>query len=149
MKRNPFHVLGLPTGATREDIVERGQELAELASGDEERHRVLEAQRELITHPATRLRHELLEVPGTAYREREWAAFERRHRKGPVDLKALAASSEPLRREDFDLRAVLALRLDDLLRPPPEADLRPALENPPVRPTCGAPPIEVSDVLFG
>lgn len=148
MKRNPFHALGLPTGATKEEVVRRSEELTQLAQSDEDRQLVIEAQRELITHPSTRLLHEVLEVPDASYREREWAVFERRNKRGPVDLTALAESSTPLSREDFDLRAVLTFLLDDLLRPP-EVDIRPAVANPPVLPALGAPPIEVSDVLFG
>jgi hypothetical protein len=148
VKRNPFHVLALPTDATTADIVDRGEELTELARTDEERHAAIEAQRELITHPATRLLHEVLEVPDASYRERDRAAFERRNKRNPVDLTALAAGANPLRRTDFNVHAVIGFLLDDLLRPPP-VDVRRAVENPPVPPEVGAPPIEVRDVLFG
>jgi hypothetical protein len=148
LKPNPFHVLGLPVDATDEEIVERAHELSELAETDDERLRVLDAQRELITHRSRRLLHQVLEVPRAHYRDRDWDEFAHRNKRDPVDRNALAESAKPLRREDFDVRAVLGLVLDELLRPPP-LDIRPALSNPPVLPDRGAPPIEVSDVVLG
>ena len=148
MRPNPFHVLALPVDATTEEVVERSHERAELATSDAERHLVVEAQRELITNPVTRLSHELLEVPSTAYRDQEWRTFEHRNRRAPVDRELLTAAAIPLRRADVDVRALVTSVLDDLLRPP-DVDIRPALANPPVRPTRGEPPFEVSDVLFG
>jgi hypothetical protein len=147
-KPNPFHVLGLPVDATETEIVHRGQELVELAETAEETQLARWAIQELSTHPATRRVHELLEVPDPQYRQEEWERFERRNRRNPVDLDALAEGSPPLRTKDFDLRAILGLLLDDVLSPPP-VDLRPAVENPPVPPAAGAPPIEVNDVVFG
>jgi hypothetical protein len=79
VNRNPFHVLRLPTDATTEAVVERAAEAAELAESDAERQAVVEAQRDLITHPGGRLRHELLEAPGSDYRDRDWESFEHRH----------------------------------------------------------------------
>lgn len=148
MKRNPFHLLGLSTGATKEDIVDRCAELAELTHVDEERHAVLAAQRELITNPAHRSRHEVLEVPGTRYRDQERDAFEHRNKRSQVDVKALAGDGIPLRRQDFNFQAIIGAVLDDLLVPP-ATDIRPAIERAPVAPTLGEPPIEVSDVIFG
>jgi hypothetical protein len=145
---NPFHVLGLPTGATDEEVVHRGQELCELAESEEDSRLARWAIQELTTHPFTRRLHALLEVPGAEYGEQEWARFERRNRRNPVDLAALADGAPPLRPGDFDLRAVLGLVLDDVLSPP-EIDLRPAVEHAPFPPGPGAPPIEVSDVIFG
>jgi hypothetical protein len=148
VKQNPFHLLGLPIGATKEDIVDRCAELAELARTDEERHAVLAAQRELITNPADRPRHEVLEVPGARYRDQEWDAFEHRNKRNPVDLKELGVDGVPLRRENFDFHAIIGMVLDDLLVPSAN-DIRPAVERPPVAPTLGDSPIEVSDVIFG
>jgi len=146
--RNPFHVLGLPTGATTEEVVERGAEAAELAATDAERHAAVEAQRALITHPAVRRRHELLEVPGTEYRDRDGEAFDHAHRRPPVNFAALAEGRVPLRRDDFDVAAVLGLALDDLLTPP-VPDVGTAVAAPPIPPGWDAPPIEVRHVLFG
>ena len=148
MNRNPFHVLGLPTDASTEAIVARAREAAELAENDADRLAVVEAQRELITHPAGRLRHELLEPPGSDYRDREWETFEHRHKRNPINFAAAADGAPPLRREDFDLPAVLGLAVDEVLVPP-EPDVPAALAEPPVPPTWDTPPVEVRHVLFG
>jgi hypothetical protein len=151
VNRNPFHVLRLPTDAPTRDIVERAAEAAELAGTDAERQAVVEAQRDLITHPAGRLRHELLEAPGTDYHDREWEAFEHRHKRDPIDFAAIAGDAAPLRRTDFDLPAVLGFAVDEVLtglRPEPP-DLAAALTDPPVPPRWDAPPVEVRHVLFG
>ena len=145
---NPFHLLGLPVGATEQDIVERLQELSELAETDEERRRFRKAADELVKHPSIRRQHELLEMPGAKYREEQWKAFEHRNKRNPVDLKALAAGASTPRTEDFDLKAIIGLLLDSLLSPP-AADIRPAVDNPPVAPGPGASPVELSDVVFG
>jgi hypothetical protein len=148
VRPNPFHVLSLPVDATTEEVVERSHERAELAESDEERHLVVEAQRELITNPATRLSHELLEAPATDYRDQQWRTFEHRNRRPPVDCDALMAAAVPLRRTDVDVHALITTVLENLLRGP-DVDVRPALAAPPVRPPRGEPPLEVRDVLFG
>lgn len=146
--RNPFHELGLPVGASDADVVSRGQERVELAATDEEAQDARRAIQELTTHPRTRARHELFEVPGTDYGDNTWERFTRRHRKNPVDLRALVDGAQSLRANDFDLRGVVALLLDDMLMPP-AVDLGPAVRNAPEPPAFGPPPIEVSDVIFG
>jgi hypothetical protein len=146
-KPNPFHVLRLPIEATKAEIVRRGEELSQFAS-DAEIVTIREAVAALITHPDVRRRHELLEVPGARYRTDEWASFERKHRKNPVDLDALAAGSRPLAPADFDPVAIIGLLLDGLLQPS-DPDLRPALQHAPVPPGPAGPPLEVRDVLFG
>ncbi|WP_410597484.1 hypothetical protein [Amycolatopsis sp. lyj-23] len=148
MNRNPFHVLQLPADATGKEIVDRAAEAAELADTDAERHAIAEARRALITHPEVRLRHELLEVPGSGYLERDWEPFEHENRRNPVDFSAMTEGAVPLRRADFDLRAILGLVLDEVLALP-EPDVAAALTDPPVRPVWDAPPIEVRHVLFG
>ena len=145
---NPFQVLGLPTDASLDDVVRQGQELCQLAESDEDAQLARWAVQELTTLESTRALHALLEVPGAEYREDEWARFERRNRRNPVDLDALADGSPPLRAKDFNLAPVFGLLLDELLSPP-EVDIRPAVEHPPVAPSPGPPPIEVSDVIFG
>jgi hypothetical protein len=144
---NPFHVLRLPVEATKAQVVRRGEELSQFAS-DAEIVTIREAVAAIITHPDVRRRHELLEVPGARYRTDEWAGFERRYRKNPVDLDALAAAARPLAPADFDPAAIIGLLLDGLLQPP-EPDLRPALRHAPVPPDPAGPPLEVRDVLFG
>jgi hypothetical protein len=148
VNRNPFHVLRLPTDATTEAVVERAAEAAELAESDAERQAVVEAQRDLITHPAGRLRHELLEAPGSDYRDRDWESFEHRHKRNPIDFAAIAEGVVPLRREDFDLRVVVGLAIDEVLAMP-EPDVPAALADPPVQPAWDTPPVEVRHVLFG
>jgi hypothetical protein len=147
-KRNPFHELGLPVDTSVADVVRKGQELVELAATDEEARNARWAMRELTTHPRDRARHELLEVPDTNYQDDVWDRFERRHRRNPVDLDALARDAQPLRSTDFDVRAILGLLLDDLLAPP-AADIDLAVRNAPQPQPFGPSPIEVSDVIFG
>lgn len=147
-KRNPFHELGLPVDASAADVVRQGQERVELATTDEEGQNARRAMRELNTHPRDRARYELLEVPDTDYANDGWSRFERRNRKNPVDLDALVAAGRPLRVDDFDLRRVISLLLDDLLTPP-DVDVEPALAHAPQPPVFGPPPMEVCDVIFG
>jgi hypothetical protein len=148
VRQNPFHVLGLPIDAGDDDIAERSKELAGLAKTDEERKAVLEARRALITHPDTRRTHELTEAPSTSYRHEEWDTFEHHNRRPPIDRAALDAAAVPLRRTDVDVHALVTSVLDELLHPP-AVDIRPAVADPPVRPSRGQPPFGVSDVLFG
>jgi hypothetical protein len=145
-KPNPFHVLGLPIDASEADIVARGEELCQVAD-EAELPAIREAVTDLITHPAARRLHELLEVPGAQYRDDEWAIFAKSHKKPPVDLDTLANAARPLTAANFDLSAIVALVLDGMLSPP-TVDLR-ALLHAPVPPGPGGPPVEVSNVLFG
>ncbi|WP_147339335.1 hypothetical protein [Actinomadura spongiicola] len=145
---NPFHVLGLPTDADRETIARRGRELSDLAATEEERTLCGWAMRELIGAPGVRLVHALTEAPGAAYRDEEWRDFARRHRRNPANVKALKESAGTLRDTDIDLPAVLDLILDWLLTPP-TVDVAEALRHAPLPPGPGAPPLEVTDVLFG
>jgi hypothetical protein len=147
-QRNPFHELGLAVDASDADVVNRGQERIELAATDDEAQDARRAMQELTTHPRERARHELLEAPGTDYRDNAWDRFARRNRKNPVDLRALTAGAQPLRVADFDLGGVIGLLLDDLLTPP-SVDIGPAVLGAPEPPAFGPPPIEVNDVIFG
>ncbi|MBT2207928.1 MULTISPECIES: hypothetical protein [Actinomadura] len=145
--RNPFHALGLPVDADRELIVERGQEMADLATSDEERDVYRWAVGELIHDEAARRVHAILEVPGTDYDDDRWARFERRHRASPVDPAALRAAGRPSP-EVFDIPQIIDVVLDWMLTPP-EVDVDEAVRHVPVRPRLDEPPLEVSDVLFG
>lgn len=144
---NPFHVLGLPLEADNETITRRGQELSDTADTDEERQRFGWAVRELIGDAATRRLHELREAPGAAYRDEQWADFDRRHRRNPANLDALAEGGT-LSAADFDLGAILDQLLDALLTPP-AVDLAAGVRHAPLPPELGSPPLEVTDVLFG
>ncbi|MFI6516489.1 hypothetical protein ACIBF1_13100 [Spirillospora sp. NPDC050679] len=145
---NPFHVLGLPPDADREEIVRRGRELSDLAGTEAERDLCGWAMRELIGDPETRRLHELLEAPGARYRDEEWADFALRHRRNPANVKALKQAAGEPRATDFDLPAIFDLVLDGLLEPP-DVDLAAGARHAPQPPGPGAPPLEVTDVLFG
>lgn len=144
---NPFQVLGLPVTATKAEIVERHNHLCEVTP-EEQHPRLHQARRELLTHPAERRMHEVLEIPGTRYQERErtWRTFERRHRRNPVDRTVLRESAAGLRVDDIDLAAVIGLLLDGLLTFP-EVDIEPALAEAPAYENPRM--MEVHDVLFG
>ncbi|MFI0480181.1 hypothetical protein [Actinomadura sp. 9N215] len=144
---NPFHVLGLPAGADRDDIAERGQELAETAATDEDRDLYRWAVGRLIHDAAARARYEVLEAPGAGYRDDLWSAFERRHRRNPANVAALRAAGS-LEPADFDLTAIAGEVLDRLLRPA-EPDVANGVRAMPRPPRPGGPPLEVADVLFG
>ena len=142
---NPFTLLELPTTADKAAIAARAQELSEVDG--EARLHVRWAVDQLLGSAATRLRHELFEVPGAVYRDPEWLGFERRHRKRPTAAATLAAASPPPRLADVDLPALLDLLLDGLLELP-VPDLEAALRAAPFAPGCGASPLELSDVIF-
>lgn len=147
MNRNPFHVLGLPTSADEAKIVERVEELHhELSAADLVAAQA--AKTALLTDPAVRRLHELLEVPGARYGDEEWDTFVRRNGRLPVDAETLLAGSRPPMPGDFDLAAIAGLLAAALLDPLP-VDPGPALREPPCRPGPGGPPLEVADVLFG
>lgn len=144
---NPFQVLGLPVTATKAEVVERHRQLCETRP-EHEHPSFHQARRDLLTHPDERRMHEVLEVPGTEYRERErtWRMFEQRYRRNPVDLTALRQGARGLRLDDVDLARVIGLLLDELLALP-DVDIRPALAE---LPAYDNPQItEIRDVLFG
>ncbi|MBO2445703.1 hypothetical protein J4573_01230 [Actinomadura barringtoniae] len=147
VRPNPFHVLGLPADADRESIVERGQELSDLAETDADRDLYQWAVGELVHDASARRMHELLEAPGADYRDERWARFGRRYRRNPADLRALREDGT-LRAADFDLSAVIGVLLDWSLDPPTVNSVA-AVQGVPVSPELGDPPLEVADVLFG
>ena len=147
-KPNPFQVLGLPTSATTEEVVERGQSLVDLAATDEQARLYRWAMEQLMANPATRLEYELFEAPAAEYEDAEWERFARAHKKNPVDASALARELTPPTLDDFDLAALARLFLDHLLAAPP-GDIGPVLDNPPFDPELSPFPLEVRDVLFG
>lgn len=147
-KPNPFQILRLPTVATREEIVERGQELCDLAESDDDRLLCRWAMEELITNPLRRLEYELFELPGAVYENAEWERFCRNHKRNPVQPESLAKSSAPLAVSDFDIGALLGLAVDGLLELP-ESDPDAAIRHLPFEIPYGPCPLEVTDVLFG
>ena len=72
-KANPFKVLGLPTKATKTEVVEHTNVLSDLAETDEERILYREAVQEVLTHPDTRLQYELFEIPDARYEDEDTA----------------------------------------------------------------------------
>src|SRR2546426_3582558 len=94
-KPNPFHILKLPTNATRMEIVERGKELSESADSKEQELLIRWAKEQLLTNSRTRLEYELFEVPETAYDDSEWETFLRVHKKNPADFSTLVKGAVP------------------------------------------------------
>ncbi|MCD6486970.1 MAG: hypothetical protein J7K35_06570 [Syntrophobacterales bacterium] len=147
-KPNPFQVLALPTNATNQDIVERGQELCDLAESDEQRLLYRWAIEQLITKSITRLEYELYEIPDTKYENSEWEHFTRFNKRNPVKIAALAKEIPPPSVDDFNMPEVVMLLLDALLKVP-GPDIKTAVDNSPFKPGIGSPPLEVRDVIFG
>lgn len=147
-KSNPFQVLGLPTDATNQDIVERGQELCKLAESGGRRLLYRLAMEQLITKQETRLEFELHEIPDTKYEDNEWERFTRLNKRNPVNLAALAKEIPPPSVDDFNMPELVMLLLDALLKVP-GPDIKTAVDNSPFKPGIGSPPLEVRDVIFG
>ncbi|MZD05941.1 hypothetical protein GTW43_12710 [Streptomyces sp. SID5785] len=140
---NPFHVLGLPSGADEQTIVERAEDGIRTASGEQERALYDWAMRELIGHPRTRQRHVLTEPPGTGYRDRDWETFVRRHRGNPADLRAHRLGPDTL-----DLPAALDAVVRELHRTVPD-EARQALDRLPATAAPTDTELEAADALFG
>jgi hypothetical protein len=147
-KPNPFEVMGLPTSASERDIADRVQELYDLAETDEKRQLYRWAREAIITHPLTRLKYEVFEVPGAEYQHAQWERFEGRYGRNPIDLRALVASAGPPAVADFDLPALIEILLDGLLDVP-EPDIAIVVADPPIKAGLGPLPVEVRDVIFG
>jgi hypothetical protein len=134
-------VLGLPTTATNADIVARGQELS-VGSEQHEQMQIQQAIEALITHPMTRLEHELFEVPDAQYEEQSLERFLRVFNRNPLRLPGASAPTL----EPAQIEALIQLLLDRLLtisQTDPEA----ALYEPPFTLHLN-PPIGVRDVIF-
>jgi hypothetical protein len=145
---NPFQVLGLPTNATKAEIVARANELIELAETNEQRLEYRWASEQLITRADTRLGYELFEMPGAVYEDLDWERFARKFGRRPVDVAALASDGIPLTLQQFNLEALARLFLDGVLRVS-EPDLASAVDGSRVEFGVGPPPLEVRDVIFG
>jgi hypothetical protein len=152
MTENPFHVLGLPVTASEEQVARQYERLAKRAGqAEQEQARLRRAWEDLRTNPLQRGVHELLEMPGTVYREREdeWRGLARENRKNPVDAAGLAMQAAPdLGSVGIDLRAVLELLAISLANQR-EAIFRDGVAQPPELPGAGAPPLRVADVVIG
>lgn len=146
-KPNPFRVLALPTNATRAETVARGQELYDTAETREQGLLYRWAMEQLITHPHTRLEHELFELPFTQYEDVDWERFVRLQKRKPVELGALTRDLPPPNIDDIDMAAVLWLFLDSHLELG-EPDIHAAIDGAPYMPVYQL-PLEVRDVIFG
>jgi hypothetical protein len=157
---SPFHVLGVPVGASREEIVERADELARTCAGDEDRKLILWAKGELTTDPVLRARYERTEPRSTDYgRQQRWDDFVREFNRNPVTAQSLADDGEGLagaedgggsrlRDEDVDLAAAVRI----LIRRAADAgldSLDPLFQTMPVNDADGVSRLEIRDVLFG
>ena len=146
---NPFQLLELPTDATTREIVERSQELMDLAETEKERDRYRWAKEQLISDPQVRLRHELFEMPTAHYRDEEVENFMRKYKRNPLRPEKLARETPPLSLQDFDLAALTRLLLEDLLTTP-EPDISSAIRNlSQMQEQEVEAPLEVHNVIFG
>ena len=162
---SPFHVLGVPVGASREEIVERAEELARTCGGDEDRKLIVWAKSELTTDPALRARYERTEPRRTDYaRQQRWEDFVRAFERNPVTAQSLTDDGEGregegtegtgeggrsrLRAEDVDLAAAVRI----LIRRAADAgldSLNPLFQTMPANDADGVSRLEIRDVLFG
>ena len=156
---SPFHVLGVPVGASREEIVERADELARTC-GDEERKLIAWAKGELTTDPVLRAWYARTEPRSTDYaRQQRWEDFVRDFERNPVTTRSLADDGEGqegagdgagsrLRAEDVDLAAAVRV----LIRRAADAGLEsldPLFQTMPANDADGVSRLEIRDVLFG
>lgn len=163
---NPFHVLGLPVEASREEIVARADELTAGCGSDDERNLIAWAKSELTTDPVLRARYERTEPRGTDYgRQRRWEDFVRDFTGNPVTARSLAGGGDAedgdegrervaegggsrLRAEDVDLPAAMRI----LIRQAADTALDsidPLFRTLPADDADGVSRLEIRDVLFG
>ena len=156
---NPFHVLGVPLGASREEIVERADELARTVANEKDRRLVAWAKTQLTTDPVLRARYEWTEPRGTDYaRQQRWEDFVRDSERNPVTAQSLAdddagrneagGGGSQLRAEDVDLPAAVRI----LIREAADARIGavdPLFQTMPANDADGVSRLEIRDVLFG
>ena len=157
---SPFHVLGVSVSASREEIVERAEQLARTCGGDEDRRLIAWAKGELTTDPLLRARYERTEPRSTDYgRQQRWDDFVREFNRNPVTAQSLAddgggqesagdGGSARLRAEDVDLAAAVRI----LIRRAADAgldSLDPLFQTMPANDVDGVSRLEIRDVLFG
>ena len=160
---NPFHVLGVPMDASREEIAARADDLARISGSEEDRRLIAWAKGELTADPVLRARYERTEPRGTDYpRQQRWERFVGDFTGNPVTARSLAAGSDGdnegdgadeadgarLRAEDVDLPAAARI----LIREAADAGLDaldPLFRTLPVSDADGVSRLEIRDVLFG
>jgi hypothetical protein len=146
--------------ASRQEIVERAEELARISGGDEDRKLIAWAKGELTTDPVLRARYERTEPRSTDYaRQQRWEGFVRDFTGNPVTAQSLADDSggqedaeegggSRLRAEDVDLPSAVRI----LIRQAADAaldDLDPLFHTMPSNDADGVSRLEIRDVLFG
>lgn len=134
-QRNPFQILGLSTETSTEHIQQRGQELLEKTSSDEQRQLYQWAVDELTTDATTRLLHAINEMPRTAYKRTQQGLWKE---KQPVTLS----------HNDMDLSALLDYLLAAELEIP-AGDTTAIRANAPYAIPDVPFPLEMEDVIFG
>ena len=157
---SPFHVLGVSVSASREEIVERAEQLARTCGGDEDRRLIVWARGELTTDPLLRARYERTEPRSTDYaRQQRWEDFVRDFERNPVTAQSLAddgadrssaegGAGSQLRAQDVDLAAAVRI----LIRRAADAgldSLDPLFQTMPANDADGISRLEIRDVLFG
>jgi hypothetical protein len=156
---SPFHVLGVSVDASREEILERAEELARTCGGDEDRKLIAWARGELTTDPVLRARYERTEPRNTDYaRQQRWEDFVLEFGRNPVTAQSLADNGagredagdggSQLRAEDVDLPAAVRI----LIRRAADAgldSLDPLFQTMPANDADGVSRLEIRDVLFG
>lgn len=157
---NPFHVLGMPVSASRDELLVRADELSRGCGNDEDRMLIAWAKGELTTDPLLRARYERAEPRGTDYaRQQRWEDFVRDFTRNPVTTQSLAddgggrdgagdGDGSRLRPEDVELPAAVRI----LIRQAADAGLDfldPLFQTLPADDVDGVSRLEIRDVLFG
>lgn len=145
---NPFSVLKLPTEALNRDIVDKGQELSDLAENDTEKMLCRWAMERLLTNPSERLIYELFEIPGTQYENEAWERFERRFRRNPLDRSVLLKDTTQPAVGDINIPSLISLIVQGLI-PNEKGDAAIVIKGSPFRAGSDKSPIEVQDAIFG
>lgn len=143
--RNPFEILGVSPRADAREITERAREKAADATTDEEKQTYVRARERLTQHPRTRAVHALLEPPDATYDLGDWGRFERRFRRSPFTIGALARNApEAWPPDAFNLLPLLDLSAPGIYPPRDECETVPPV---PIPPTDLGPPLSVRELL--
>lgn len=157
---SPFHALGVPVAATREEIVARADELARTSASDDDRKLIAWAKHELTTDPLLRARYERTEPRITDYpRQQRWDDFVRAFERNPVTAQSLADTDADtdrdgdnagshLRPEDVDLAAAVRILIRRAADAGPDS-LAPLFQTIPTTNADAVSRLEIRDVLFG
>lgn len=141
-----FDTLALPVDATDTAINQRAEDLAGQRPELAETYR--DAREVLQKRQASRLRHELIEIPGAAYPDDEWGPFFQKFAHNPVNLIRFTQDTGTPVATDFDWAAFLHLAIEERISAS-TSDLAPAIQQPPFPPGHGPPPLEIYDIIFG